>query len=107
MDSGITTGGGDFLGGGLGGGGLIGGLILGTLLRNNGNFFGGGDGAAAVLLEPTFEELGVIDHINRVDGSGSSFLQIKSGGSLRPASYETIDNDEHFIHLMQNTWNLQ
>ena len=54
MDSGITTGGGDFLGGGLGGGGLIGGLILGTLLRNNGNFFGGNDGAVggAVLRNP-------------------------------------------------------
>lgn len=55
MDSGITTGGGDFLGGGLGGGGLIGGLILGALLRNNGNFFGGGaDGAVggAVLRNP-------------------------------------------------------
>jgi 3-oxoacyl-[acyl-carrier-protein] synthase-3 len=57
-----------------------------------------GDGAAAVLLEPTYEDLGVIDHINRVDGSGSPFLQIKSGGALRPASYETIDNDEHFVY---------
>jgi len=56
-----------------------------------------GDGAAAVLLEPTTEDLGVIDHINRVDGAGAQFLQIKSGGSLKPASYETIDNDEHFI----------
>ncbi|HCY43270.1 MAG TPA: 3-oxoacyl-ACP synthase [Prolixibacteraceae bacterium] len=57
-----------------------------------------GDGAAAVLLEPTTEDLGVIDHINRVDGSGAQYLQIKSGGSLRPASYETIDNDEHFVY---------
>jgi 3-oxoacyl-[acyl-carrier-protein] synthase-3 len=57
-----------------------------------------GDGAAAVLLEPTTEDLGVIDHINRVDGSGSQFLQVKSGGSLRPATYETIDNDEHFVY---------
>ena len=56
-----------------------------------------GDGAAAVLLEPTIEDLGVIDHINRVDGAGAQFLHIKSGGSLKPASYETIDNDEHFI----------
>jgi 3-oxoacyl-[acyl-carrier-protein] synthase III len=56
-----------------------------------------GDGAAAVLLEPTTEDLGVIDHINRVDGSGSQFLQIKSGGSLRPASNETVYNDEHFV----------
>jgi 3-oxoacyl-[acyl-carrier-protein] synthase-3 len=57
-----------------------------------------GDGAAAVLLEPTTEDLGVIDHINRVDGAGAQYLQIKSGGSLKPASYETIDNDEHFIY---------
>jgi len=57
-----------------------------------------GDGAGAVLLEPTTEDLGVIDHINRVDGSGAQFLQIKSGGSLKPASYETIDNDEHFVY---------
>jgi len=57
-----------------------------------------GDGAAAVLLEPTTEDLGVIDHINRVDGAGCQFLQIKSGGSLRPATYETIDNDEHFVY---------
>ncbi|HLN74259.1 MAG: beta-ketoacyl-ACP synthase III [Methylococcaceae bacterium] len=57
-----------------------------------------GDGAGAVLLEPTTENLGVIDHINRVDGAGAQYLQIKSGGSLRPASYETIDNDEHFVY---------
>lgn len=57
-----------------------------------------GDGAAAVLLEPTTENFGVIDHINRADGGGSQYLQIKSGGSLRPASYETIDNDEHFVY---------
>jgi len=57
-----------------------------------------GDGAAAVLLEPTTEEFGVMDHINRVDGSGSQFLQIKSGGSLRPASNETVYNDEHFVN---------
>lgn len=57
-----------------------------------------GDGAGAVLLEPTTEDFGVIDHINRVDGGGAQYLQIKSGGSLRPASYETIDNDEHFVY---------
>ena len=57
-----------------------------------------GDGAAAVLLEPTTEDLGVLDHINRVDGSGSQFLQIKSGGSLRPASNETVFNEEHFVY---------
>lgn len=57
-----------------------------------------GDGAAAVLLEPNTEGFGVIDHINRVDGSGNQYLQIKSGGSLRPASMETVLNDEHFVY---------
>lgn len=57
-----------------------------------------GDGAAAVLLEPTTEDLGVIDHINRVDGAGSQYLQMKAGGSLRPASNETVYNDEHFVY---------
>ena len=57
-----------------------------------------GDGAGAVLLEPTTENLGVIDHINRVDGAGAQYLQIKSGGSLRPVTHETIDNDEHYVY---------
>jgi 3-oxoacyl-[acyl-carrier-protein] synthase-3 len=57
-----------------------------------------GDGAGAVLLEPTTEKLGVIDHINRVDGAGAQYLQIKSGGSLRPPTHETIDNEEHFVY---------
>lgn len=56
-----------------------------------------GDGAAAVLLEPSTEDVGVIDHINRVDGAGAQFLSIKSGGSLNPATHESIDNDDHFI----------
>jgi 3-oxoacyl-[acyl-carrier-protein] synthase-3 len=57
-----------------------------------------GDGAAAVLLEPTTDNLGVIDHINRADGAGAQYLHIKSGGSLRPASYKTVDHHEHFVH---------
>jgi len=56
-----------------------------------------GDGAAAVLLEPNMDGFGVIDHINRVDGAGSAFLQIKSGGSMRPATHETVENEEHFV----------
>jgi len=56
-----------------------------------------GDGAAAVLLEPSTEDVGIIDHINRVDGSGAQYLSIKSGGSLNPATHQSIDNDEHFI----------
>ncbi len=56
-----------------------------------------GDGASAVLLEPTLEEYGVIDHIFGVDGSGAKYLHMKAGGSLRPPSHETIDNKEHFV----------
>lgn len=57
-----------------------------------------GDAAAAVLLEPTHEELGVIDHILRSDGMGRDHLYMKAGGSLFPPSAETIANREHFIY---------
>lgn len=56
-----------------------------------------GDASAAVLLEPTTENLGVIDHILRSDGSGRSHLYMKSGGSLNPPSLETVTNREHYI----------
>lgn len=57
-----------------------------------------GDGAAAVLIEPTTEDVGVIDYINRVDGLGRHHLHIKAGGSLKPASEETVKNKEHFLY---------
>jgi len=57
-----------------------------------------GDAAGAVLLEPTEEEFGVIDYIFRTDGSGRKFLHLKAGGSVKPASYETIDAKEHFVY---------
>ncbi|RKD92563.1 beta-ketoacyl-ACP synthase III [Mangrovibacterium diazotrophicum] len=57
-----------------------------------------GDGAAAVLLEPTTEEIGVMDHINYTDGKGRHYLHMKAGGSKRPASVETVENREHFVH---------
>lgn len=57
-----------------------------------------GDGASAVLLEPSVDEDGIIDHIHHVDGLGRHHLHMKAGGSLRPASHETVDNDEHFIY---------
>jgi 3-oxoacyl-[acyl-carrier-protein] synthase-3 len=55
-----------------------------------------GDGAAAVLLEPNHEGYGVLDSILKSDGSGVEFLHMKAGGSLRPASIETVTNKEHF-----------
>ncbi len=57
-----------------------------------------GDGAGAVMLEPTREDLGVIDHLFHVDGAGRKFLHLKGGGSLKPASHETVDAKEHFVY---------
>ncbi len=56
-----------------------------------------GDAAAAVLIEPTTEDVGIIDHIFGVDGSGRHHLHQKAGGSVRPASHKTVDDKEHFI----------
>jgi 3-oxoacyl-[acyl-carrier-protein] synthase-3 len=49
------------------------------------------------MLEPNYEGLGVQDTILRSDGSGREFLKLKSGGSLSPASHETVDAREHYI----------
>lgn len=57
-----------------------------------------GDGCGAVMLEPTTEELGVMDAILKSDGSGRHHLHQKAGGSLKPASHETVDHKEHFIY---------
>jgi len=57
-----------------------------------------GDGAGVVLLEPTNEDLGLIDSILRVDGVGRIHLHQKAGGSAKPASHETVDAREHFIY---------
>lgn len=55
-----------------------------------------GDGAGAVLLEPNHEGYGVLDSILKTDGSGSQYLNMKAGGSLKPASIETVTNKEHY-----------
>jgi len=57
-----------------------------------------GDGGGAVLLEPNTDGLGVIDSIMHSDGSGRHFLHQKAGGSLKPASIETVQNKEHFVY---------
>lgn len=57
-----------------------------------------GDGAGAVLLEPTEEEVGIVDSVLKSDGSGKELLNLKAGGSLKPASAETIANKEHFVY---------
>ena len=56
-----------------------------------------GDGAGAVMLEPTNEGNGIQDSILKSDGSGSEFLHMKAGGSAFPASHETIDAKKHYV----------
>ncbi len=58
-----------------------------------------GDAAGAVLLEPTEDEnSGILDFMLFSDGSGADYLMMKAGGSLHPASLETVANDWHFIY---------
>lgn len=56
-----------------------------------------GDGAGAVLFEPNNEDLGVKDEYLRTDGIGRPFLKIDAGGSLLPASIETVNNKQHYV----------
>lgn len=56
-----------------------------------------GDGGGCVLLEPNTEGYGIQDSILKTDGSGRAYLHQKAGGSVRPASHETVDNREHFV----------
>ena len=58
-----------------------------------------GDGAGAVLLEPCIdEEIGLIDFWHEVDGSGAVSLNMPAGGSLHPATAETVANKDHYVH---------
>ena len=57
-----------------------------------------GDGSGAVLLEPTTEDIGIVDSILQSDGAGRVHLHQKAGGSVKPSSHETIDAREHFIY---------
>lgn len=57
-----------------------------------------GDGGGAVLLEPTTEDLGVVDFILRSDGSGRQYLYQKAGGSLMPPTHETINQKLHYVY---------
>jgi 3-oxoacyl-[acyl-carrier-protein] synthase III len=58
-----------------------------------------GDGGGAVLLEPCEEgEIGFIDSLNEIDGSGGVSLNLPGGGSLNPSTHETVDKKMHFIH---------
>ncbi len=57
-----------------------------------------GDGAGCVLLEPTTEELGVMDSILKSDGSGESYLHMKAGGSRIPATHDSVDKHQHYVY---------
>ncbi|HCR54948.1 MAG TPA: 3-oxoacyl-ACP synthase [Cytophagales bacterium] len=57
-----------------------------------------GDGAGCVLLEPSKDETGIIDSIHKSDGSGAQYLHIKAGGSLKPATHESVDAREHYVY---------
>jgi 3-oxoacyl-[acyl-carrier-protein] synthase-3 len=58
-----------------------------------------GDGAGAVLLEPTDDKTtGLIDSIMKIDGYGSKYLNQKAGGSLNPATHETVEKKMHYVY---------
>ena len=58
-----------------------------------------GDGAGAVLLEPSEDDaMGILDYAHEIDGSGASSLYMPGGGSLHPASHETVDKNMHYVH---------
>ena len=56
-----------------------------------------GDGAGAMLLEPTEDNVGIIDGVFHVDGEGLEHLWMPAGGSALPASHETVDAKQHYV----------
>jgi len=57
-----------------------------------------GDAAGALLLEPTTDDVGIIDHMFKVNGEGRHHLYQKAGGSVKPPTHETVDAREHYIY---------
>lgn len=57
-----------------------------------------GDGAGAVLLHGNEDGTGVRESIFHVDGDGAQYLSVPAGGSLSPASYDTVADKRHFVH---------
>jgi len=78
---------------------VIGGDTMSAILdytdRNTCVLFG--DGAGGVLLEPSADDSGILDSILRIDGSGGPHLHMPAGGSLHPASHDTVNKRMHFI----------
>ncbi len=58
-----------------------------------------GDGAGAVLLEPSeSDDIGLLDYMHEIDGSGGEFLNMPAGGSLNPSTHETVEKKMHYVH---------
>ena len=57
-----------------------------------------GDGGGGVLLEPTDTDAGVLDSVLHTDGSGSQYLKVPAGGSVHPASKDTIEKKMHYVY---------
>ncbi|HKP53563.1 MAG TPA: beta-ketoacyl-ACP synthase III [Chloroflexia bacterium] len=57
-----------------------------------------GDGAGAVLLEPSNDDTGILDYLHEIDGSGGQYLYMPAGGSLNPSTHETVDKRMHYVH---------
>lgn len=57
-----------------------------------------GDGAGAVILEPSQDDNGIIDFEHEIDGSGACSLYMPGGGSLHPSTHETVEKKMHFVH---------
>jgi len=57
-----------------------------------------GDGGGGVLLEPTDTDAGILDSILHTDGSGSQYLKVPAGGSVHPASKDTIEKKMHYVY---------
>ena len=57
-----------------------------------------GDGAGALLLEAVDENIGIMDSLLKSDGSGSKYLHMKAGGSVKPSTVETVLAKEHYVY---------
>ena len=57
-----------------------------------------GDGGGGVLLEPSYDDIGVMDSILHADGSGSEYLTVPAGGSMHPASMDTVNKKMHYVY---------
>lgn len=57
-----------------------------------------GDAAGCMLIEPSEEKVGIIDGVFHIDGTGLPHLLMKAGGSVHPATHDTVDADEHYIY---------